>query len=587
MRNRKKIIKYISYGFIAFVVIFLGILTFIRLYKGVELSDESYYLAMAIRLLQGDRPYIEALDIHIGSACFSAIPLFIFKIITGSYDGSMLYMRQVYFAFCCLIAFAIGVLMKNTNNNKSYAFLSVIPILFFAPYSIATFSYNTISVLLFTFCVFLIFCSYKIRGTKECSRLVVISGVISSIYTYVYPTYIVTCVVIPILIYVVFYENGNRVLSIKSSLQYISGGIISAVIIIGILIMKNGSIATMTAGIKEMLSYNYFDIRSVRYSNEFGWFNEILAFIKTKLFYAIILISILNVLIIWISKKSKRVIFLLPILTGLSYICLLRFRSINSFEMSEYIYLLSFILCTVLTNFIQDKKEKKIIFAVIVLSMICPFVKTYSSVTAGFFESLYSALPLVIIISYVIIIILNEHDENNLILAAIVPITLSVLFVVSNYFFVYRDASVMYLNQKIESGVYKGIETTLERKVSLTDLQRRMDPYIDQTKKILIANSFAGGYLLAPSMRVASPTVSDAIATEYGFTDDGYLIEYFSVTKDRPDVIFVVGTKDMKYDINSDAQDFNKYLSENYEMVYKDNKETFPLVVYALNDTCK
>jgi len=80
------------------------LLTLNRLFYGAELSDEAFYLAMPKAFLSGMRPLADNWDLAQTSAFFLLPFLWLFRLLTGGFEGAFLFSRLVYFAFTLFVA---------------------------------------------------------------------------------------------------------------------------------------------------------------------------------------------------------------------------------------------------------------------------------------------------------------------------------------------------------------------------------------------------------------------------------------------------------------------------------------------------
>jgi hypothetical protein len=121
--------------------------TFVRLFFGVDLTDESQYIAQALGPLIGGTAFVtDRLFQQSGSLWVS--PFFwIFLKLTGSTTGLVLYFRILYFAACLTTAGVLFQSFRKKNSVEHSLALAVLPILYI-PFAIPSISYNTMGVLM-------------------------------------------------------------------------------------------------------------------------------------------------------------------------------------------------------------------------------------------------------------------------------------------------------------------------------------------------------------------------------------------------------------------------------------------------------
>ncbi|MCI8744492.1 MAG: hypothetical protein HFI25_02290 [Lachnospiraceae bacterium] len=137
-----KNLKPIDYIFTA--CLFLIGLTFIwRAFYGVNYNDEMYYADSLYRLFQGDVYLVHDWQLHLMS-CIPAYPFYaLFRLITGSNDGVILFLRILYVIFQLTVAL---VCFLRLRHLKWGGLLVSLLYLLFTPFNIASMSYNTMGL---------------------------------------------------------------------------------------------------------------------------------------------------------------------------------------------------------------------------------------------------------------------------------------------------------------------------------------------------------------------------------------------------------------------------------------------------------
>ncbi len=158
-------------------------------------SDETFYFSTAHRFLSGDRPFVhEWFPTQMVSLILMPF-LYLFKRLTGSYDGLILYFRLLYVIYETAVAVFIYRILKKEYTG----FAALVAALFFQFYThlnIATLSYYTISVSMFLICMLLIQSAYHdpdmfTEGSvqrKRSDRALILSGSALSLAVLSLPT---------------------------------------------------------------------------------------------------------------------------------------------------------------------------------------------------------------------------------------------------------------------------------------------------------------------------------------------------------------------------------------------------------------
>ena len=111
---------------------------------------------------------------------------------------------------------------------------------------------------------------------------------------------------------------------------------------------------------------------------------------------------------------------------------------------------------------------------------IIPVITSTLAVGLFSYGSIISRLPILVSLSYVIILDINTWDlkeKKEKILASIICLLLVLATLKANYTYVYRDQSIENLKYRVESGIYKGIYTTKERAETLPAIERYLTSF--------------------------------------------------------------------------------------------------------------
>lgn len=140
------------------LALFAGFLFhFIYVFEYPYLTDESYYLTIPLRLINGDSLIQHEWNMTQFSSLFQYLPVWLWLQIKGSTDGIIVFMRLIYLCIHTALTVAIyGVFRKY----KTWAVLSAIIFYTQTSYKILAINYHSmfiIFMLLFTFCLMAIY----------------------------------------------------------------------------------------------------------------------------------------------------------------------------------------------------------------------------------------------------------------------------------------------------------------------------------------------------------------------------------------------------------------------------------------------
>jgi hypothetical protein len=130
--------------FISFVVIAFA---YLRIYFGVEFTDEAQYVVMALQTSIGAKPFFnEMLFQQTGSLIYEPL-VSAYHFFFGSF-GIMLFVRHLFFILCLTTAYNLYLLFRRFVSSE-LAFLTALVPVSFVPHSLPSLCYNTIGSLMF------------------------------------------------------------------------------------------------------------------------------------------------------------------------------------------------------------------------------------------------------------------------------------------------------------------------------------------------------------------------------------------------------------------------------------------------------
>lgn len=124
-------------------LVITALLVYIRLFIGVDLSDEAFYNAVPYSFVLGLRPYRDELNMVAQNAGILLIPFFkLHHSLVGSSFGLVLFNRHLYFillSVCSCLSFRVGAAYLGANFGRLLAAFA----LTFSYFNIPSLSYNT------------------------------------------------------------------------------------------------------------------------------------------------------------------------------------------------------------------------------------------------------------------------------------------------------------------------------------------------------------------------------------------------------------------------------------------------------------
>jgi hypothetical protein len=125
------------------------VLTYRRLFYGIDFTDESFYVVQPYRLVLGARPFVDETSVTQQTAAILLYPLVGAYHAVAGLTGIVLYVRELQFALSLLVATGLVVSLRHMLDVPRAALVaaSVVP---FVPFDIHSVSYNTLACGLFT-----------------------------------------------------------------------------------------------------------------------------------------------------------------------------------------------------------------------------------------------------------------------------------------------------------------------------------------------------------------------------------------------------------------------------------------------------
>ena len=158
-----------------------------RIQRGVDMSDESLYVAVPMCFALGDLPFLDDRSSFQGAGIMTAPLVFLYRLVVGSSDGVVLFMRVMFVSFLT----GIGVLIARSVRGwiaGGTAIACGALACFFVPYYIAQLSYNTMGGGLAMLASFESLRVARSATAKEAARHALICGLAAAGSGLAYPT---------------------------------------------------------------------------------------------------------------------------------------------------------------------------------------------------------------------------------------------------------------------------------------------------------------------------------------------------------------------------------------------------------------
>lgn len=579
MQKQRRV--YGIYVFMTISVLFLFGSLLYRIHFSADGTDETYYMSTMIRYLGGDIPVSSSWDSHFISYLLSPIIL-IYKVISGSYDGGILYLRYMYIFFSVMVCFIAWILL---NRKRFVTICALLPLLFLVPYSLPAFSYNTMFMWLLILGQIIIYARARF-SLKQQKLLFFTVGILYTAMCLSYPTMAIFAVLNICLLYIYIVKVERNKKDRKIILYYMLGGGGAALAILVSIVLRS-DIKSLVTGLKYMTKSPYMQTHpQINAQFLFQLVYDFLATIIKSNSFKIILIACIIIFFIQICKrKFRKVIYLHPLIIGLGALWTSLAGDLPIYR-NGYVCFFLWIMVIIHIFLVKDQVLKqRMIITMLIPSGFAIGAYTLTSNNHSIILALcYSGLAIIALVLIVGRILEEQVNEDSKavyghIVLGISALLLSAAFLCNFYNFVYRDLAVGHLKTKVSEGIYRGIYTTEERARGLTTIERAIDRYIKPGASICVMNRFPAAYIMADT-KILSPTMWDPQYIRDGLKDESFMTNYFKFVKAKPDYIIACMWADNPEFIGDDTYKINEYLNQNYDLLYNDLDSYAPLYIY-------
>lgn len=551
-----------------------------RAFYGTEITDEAYYYADALSVIQGNLPYAYNNSSTAGMTLLMVIPMALYRLVQPDMAGIFLYMRVCYLVFKLLVITAIYFLLRNSLGRRKLLWAIAILIPYIGGIC-QSFSYNTVgkymillSGILITYAL-----GHDCKGSRKTGILLFSAGFLSAIGVFAHPLQAVGVFILAVLLFI--YRKGILLDRLKGVIQYSLGGITEILVVLVPISMQAGWDTTYS-GIHELLfQQNSMRGTSVHFSDR--W-NELLNAFghdwKIMTFIALVPLAVLSLMRIagrirWTLRDQ------LLLAGSISFIaaCIpLKSNFALTGIIGGLILWLAFLFPLI-------RKEKVFVFVAL------PFIAFF---TAELMLVKNGGVRMRSVFLYPILFVwLFTALKSRKMLIGAVCVAISVLTTVSlvkkDYSFVYRDSPIKELNYRVPEGIYRGIYTTEQRGRDLVELEKFIAANTGPDEKVQFRDNTPAAYLMHTKGSISDVRTWDCMQHTYKHTyktnSPLIMYRYFKRSDSIPDkIIYVDFGRDPSLSIEEPDWKYNKFVNAYYsrQSAVRLNK-TFRVMVYKYN----
>jgi hypothetical protein len=452
-------------------------ITYWRNWYGVDLTDESFYVVLPWRFVHGARPFVDETTVAQQSGLLVSPFVWVWREIVGV-DGVVLFVRHLHFLFSLLVAGAVFVGLRRVLRNAPAALLAAVAAVPFAPFDIHSLSYNTLGSGLFTAGCML---GYRSLAPRSSSWWLVVAGLCHGLAVFAYPSLAVAVVAA--------FAARLALDSPRWRREVVAFGLPS----LAVCGVAMGVVAA-SAGVDAVAEGYRRSSKYLGHSGGAGNLDDVFRREWTTLHYWYLLLPALALLLVaWRARRQLAV----PLLIVLPLLCLpvSADRAPDSYTSS-----LEFVghygaLALPLLVLVWPRADARGLFAAVwVPALLAGFATAWSS-NNGAVNFGVGFLPAIFVTTAFLVWALEDAAAARLAVwpALAVPALLLVLG-----WPVYRDGPMSTLDTAVSSGPFKGLRTSLNKKLWLEEITRDLDRVSPQCR-IAFFRDFPAGYLLSHS----------------------------------------------------------------------------------------
>ncbi|MGN0407134.1 MAG: hypothetical protein ACI4EJ_02640 [Bacteroides sp.] len=361
---------------------------------------------------------------------------------------------------------------------------------------------------------------------------------------------------------------------------YIASGLtVALVTVIMLVVCSNGG--NLLLSIKSIMEGPYFSIRNVYFGGKsffkIAVWNVLKSILKTPYGIGLIVLCASG----FILKKLNKSIIYTEILAVLYVVITLINNSYGVFANGHVWLFVAVFGIVMMCLYTKGERRIPLLFGVVIPSLLGFITRVAVSNNSNFLGQCEMFAPIVLIFPFVFY---NEKQEDKQILYDLCTAVLAALLVVTltlNCFnYVYRDAKLSMLTERMDTTIYKGIYTTADRKQFFENLDEALSNPDDKGKTVLVMDRFIPVYIMSDTIPWTADLWSNTY-TDYKLPLDlSYLKSYYALHQNiYPDIVYTVnyvGGDYSEQDLQSEYNQFiqqNGYKEEWHKILYMNEKE--------------
>lgn len=530
-----------------------------RLFLGVEMTDEAYYISSSYRYLHGNIPFYDSWDPQIGSALL-ALPVFWIKSLFGGTQGIMLYSRLSFLVFKLLMSAPLYLAIKK-RFSRGVCMLICVAYAIYTPFSLYNWSYNNLCLTFLISGCFLFLYSTDLDDGQKSNIPLATAGVFHALMAFSYISSTPLCLLFGLMLVMLSrLGSGSWKRAWKRLIPYALGGLGTAALLLAILYAITGG--RLFLDMPNIFTHYY-------YSGDMG--NPIQSFFST-------IYVCLNVL----ARNWAAVLFLVlfslalrlfkgrgwaALLSPLVFLIMTGPPEINSYILIEYACYTGLAFFIFAIN--ADWKDKFVRGLYLVgaggslLYFLCVGLTSAGAIAQARFAFYAGALCLVVLVTYE----MAKIFPGAVLLRLLPALACCAGVLICWYSYSYRDQPPLSVDTTVTSGVYAGCKTGAPRAEAYMRLEQVLKQRQIPGGKVMIVGNYPGVYLMTPMTPCAPSTWSTYYALE-GYQAALYMNkgEHF-----MPDQIVFLNDIEYNAFIANPESELGSIIKAGYAMAYTES----------------
>lgn len=494
-------------------------LTYVRLYFGVDFTDESFYIAVPYRFVLGARPLIDETSLVQQTSGLLLYPFVKLWDSLFGLDGIILYARHLHFLFSIAVALALFVSLRRILADRYVSAVLAGAAIAFVPFGIHGLSYNTFATGFFTVGCFL--GAAWLWGTR---RTLFAAGIAHGLAIFAYP---------PLVLAVGCFLVGLCVASRPRSVRKVGPALapIAAAGLATVVFFAHRGLETTRELIEQRSKF-------VDQGGGLSEVRDLASFVSTSFTHKYVALALLAVALLLLRWRPAAAVA--PLL--LSPLAALPSDLRTSAAATEFVTNFS-LLAPALVLFIPGEILGRRLLTVVWLPAAIGGLTTALNSTNGGVNLAIGLFPGAVVAAIFLALAVRRAAAAGRLepveaLAALGPAIVFVgIGVVLQYLTVYRDAGLSRLTSRVDHGAFAHIYTTESKRDFITTLDRDLAAVSSPSCRIVYYKSFPAGYLLDHGQPETNATWLIDVADKHKRGYQQLLIDYYKKRGTLPDIV--------------------------------------------------